>query len=59
MGKLKRFKEASYDSSQSKKYEIICFDWQEEMVRKYVGNEISLLVITDDKLNNLITNAYS
>lgn len=59
IGKLKRFKEASYDSSQSKKYEIICFDWQEEMVRKYVGNEISLLVITDDKLNNLITNAYS
>jgi hypothetical protein len=57
IGRLKRFKEASYDNK-SKKYEVVCFDWQEDMVKEYIGENASLLVITTDKLSELITETY-
>lgn len=57
IGKLKRFKEASFDNK-NKKFEIVCFDWQEEIVKEYLGGNTSLLVITADKLNELITETF-
>lgn len=58
IGKLKRFKEASFDNK-NKKFEVICFDWQEEMLREYLGDNATLLVITSDKLSEMITNTFN
>ena len=58
IGKLKRFKEASFDNK-NKKYEVVCFDWQEEMLREYLGDNATLLVITSDRLSELITDTFN
>jgi len=57
IGKLKRFKEATYDNK-NKKFEVVCFDWQEEMLRNYLGDDVSILSITTDKLSELINESY-
>ena len=58
IGKLKRFKEAAFDNK-NKKFEVVCFDWQKEMLQEYLGNNISLLAITTDKLTELINETYN
>lgn len=57
IGRLKRFKEASYDSNN--KFEVVCFDWQKEMVENYIGDNANLMVVTAEKLSELITETYS
>ena len=58
IGKLKRFKEATYDNK-NKNFEVVCFDWQKDILTSYLGKNVSLLPITTDKLSELITNAYN
>lgn len=58
IGRLKRFKEASYDDK-NKKFEVVCFDWQEEMLREYLNSNTTLMVVTMERLSQLITETYS
>ena len=57
IGKLKRFKEASYDNKY--KYEVVCFDWQKEMVSQYVKENCSIVSISSEKLSEMIENTFS
>lgn len=58
IGRLKRFKEVSYDSSRST-YEVVCFDWQKEMVSEYMGTNATLKEITEEMLSNMISQTFS
>lgn len=40
IGRLKRFKQASYDSK-NKEFEILCFPWQAQMVKDYMGTNVT------------------
>lgn len=42
IGRLKRFKEASFDSD--KQFQIICFDFQTAAIERYIGNENNITV---------------
>lgn len=57
IGRLKRFKEASYNSK--KEYEVVCFDWQKEMVADYMGKNATIKEITEDLLSEMISETYS
>lgn len=58
IGRLKRFKEACYDGG-NKKYEVICFDWQEDMVKKYLDGMATMMVVTQEQISDLIAATYS
>lgn len=53
IGKLKRFKEASYDNK-NKKFEVVCFDWQEEMLKTYLPPHVTIKSITFDYFLELL-----
>jgi len=58
IGRLKRFKEASFDSK-TKKYEVVCFDWQKDMVEKYMGSNVTIKEVTEEDLSKMINETFS
>lgn len=58
IGRLKRFKEASYDSK-SKSFEVVCFDWQAKMISEYMGNNATIKEVTEELLSEMINDTYS
>ncbi len=44
IGRLKRFKQASFDSK-DKVFEVLCFPWQSHLIKKYMGEKVSCRIL--------------
>lgn len=56
IGKLKRFKEATYSKGE---FEVVCFDWQTQMVTSYLKDNATIKEVTEDKLSGMIKETFS
>lgn len=55
IGRLKRFKESMYGDA---KHEVVCFDWQAEMVSQYAPG-CTIKEVTEEKLSEMIRETFS
>ena len=52
IGRLRRFKQASYDSK-GNKFEILCFPWQSNLIKEYMGEHVSCRVLPIEDIENI------
>ena len=52
IGRLRRFKQASYDSSQ-KKFEVLCFPWQASIVKEYMEDNATCRILSLDDIEEI------
>lgn len=52
VGRLKRFKQASYDSAKNK-FEILCFPWQANFIKEYMENNVTCRILSIDDIEEI------
>ena len=55
--RLNRFREAILDES-NKKYEALCFEWQYDFVKKFLGDRAKITVISFDEVDKEMSEYY-
>lgn len=52
IGRLKRFKQASYDSTKNK-FEILCFPWQANFIKEYMEDNATCRILSLDDIEEI------
>jgi len=56
--RLNRFREAIIDEP-DEKYEVLCFEWQYDFVKKFLGDRVKVTVISFDEVDKELSEYYS
>lgn len=52
VGRLKRFKQASYDSAKNN-FEVLCFSWQANFIKEYMEDNVTCRILSIDDIEEI------
>ena len=52
VGRLKRFKQASYDSAKNN-FEVLCFPWQANFIKEYMEDNVTCRILSIDDIEEI------
>lgn len=58
IARLKRFNDAASQTEGKQKFEVVCFDWQEEFISSYMHKKVTVTKLTQEQLSAYIETGY-